>query len=118
VSLVSNHYPKKVGALNMFISIDEKAISWFKKEFDFNPVSIRMFPQYASFGEKHKGYSLAFSAETPTNAGFSKEISGIRFFVEDNDVWFFDDTKTYLSVDEYLDELQVTFKEENSNVLN
>jgi uncharacterized protein YneR len=67
---------------------------------------------------KHKGYSLAFSAETPTNAGFSKEISGIRFFVEDNDVWFFDDTKTYLSVDEYLDELQVTFKEENSNVLN
>lgn len=101
----------------MFISIDEKAISWFKKEFDVNPVNIRMFPLYAGLGEKHKGYSLAFSAETPANAGFTKEISGIKFFVEDHDVWFFNDSETYLSVDKHSDELQVTFKE-NSTAIN
>jgi uncharacterized protein YneR len=97
----------------MFISIDEKAGLWFSNEFEINkPYSIRMFPQYAGFGEKHKGYSLAFSAEYPANAGITKEINGITFFVEDNDVWFFEDTETYLSVDDLLDELQVTYKEE------
>jgi uncharacterized protein YneR len=94
----------------MMISIDEKAFSWFNKEFELSkPFSIRMFPQYAGLGEKHKGYSLAFSAETPTNAGFTKEINGITFYVEGNDIWFFDDTETYLSIDPK-DELKVSFK--------
>ncbi len=96
----------------MLISIDEKATTWFTREFEFNkPFSIRMYPQYAGFGQKNKGYTLAFSAETPTNEGYTTKINGITFFVEDNDVWFFKDTETYLSVDELIDELQVTFKE-------
>ncbi|XJZ28072.1 HesB/YadR/YfhF family protein [Bacillota bacterium Lsc_1132] len=96
----------------MFISIDENAFSWFAKEFELNtPFSIRMYPQYAGFGEKHKGYSLAFSCEAPTNAEFTKEISGITFYVEGNDTWFFDDTETYLTLSQS-EELLVTFKEQ------
>lgn len=96
----------------MFITIDEKAVNWFEKEFEFNvPFSIRMYPQYAGFGEKHKGYSLAFSIETPANAAFIQKVKGMDFFVEENDVWFFEDTETYLSVDQLLNELQVTYKE-------
>jgi uncharacterized protein YneR len=102
----------------MIISIDEKAFSWFNKEFELNkPFSIRMFPQYAGFGEKHKGYSLAFSAETPTSAGFTKEIGGITFYVEDNDLWFFNETETNLSID-VKDELKVTFMEELNSPIN
>lgn len=95
----------------MFISIDESAFSWFTKEFELSkPFSIRMYPQYAGFGEKHKGYSLGFSCEAPSNAGFSKEINGITFYVEGNDVWFFNDAETYLSLNQ-ADELFVSFKE-------
>jgi uncharacterized protein YneR len=98
---------------NMIISIDERAATWFTSEFEFNkPFSIRMFPQYAGFGQKHKGYSMAFSAETPANIGFTKEINGITFFVEGSDVWFFEDTETYLSFDNRLNEIQVTYKED------
>ncbi|MDF2854597.1 MAG: hypothetical protein K0Q87_448 [Neobacillus sp.] len=97
----------------MLISIDEKATSWFNKEFEMNkPFTVRMFPQYAGFGEKHKGFSLAFSAETPSNAGFTKEVNGITFFVEGNDVWFFEGTQTYFSINDLSDEIQITFKEE------
>ncbi|WP_066068226.1 HesB/YadR/YfhF family protein [Neobacillus soli] len=97
----------------MFISIDERATSWFSREFEFNkPFSIRMFPQYAGFGQKHKGYCMAFSAELPANVGFTREVNGITFFVEGSDIWFFEDTETYLSVDNRVDEIQVTFKEE------
>jgi uncharacterized protein YneR len=96
----------------MFISIDEKAATWFTREFELQkPFSIRMFPQYAGFGTKHKGYSLAFSAETPGNTGFKNELNGITFFVDVNDIWFFNDTETALTIDDFLDEILVTYKE-------
>jgi uncharacterized protein YneR len=94
----------------MLISIDERALSWFTKEFEFGkPFSIRMFPQYAGFGEKHKGYSLGFSAEVPTNALFKQEVNGITFYYEENDAWFFNDTDTFFTINK--DELQISFKE-------
>jgi uncharacterized protein YneR len=95
----------------MFISIDEKALSWFTNEFEFGkPFSIRMFPQYAGFGEKHKGYTLGFSAETPTNAIYKQVVNGITFYFEENDEWFFNDTDTFFTIDNN-DELQISFKE-------
>jgi len=77
-----------------------------------------MFPQYAGFGQKHKGYSLAFSVENPANIGFTKEVNGITFYVEGNDAWFFEDTETYLSFDDFLNELQITYKEEIGSAIN
>lgn len=101
----------------MFLSIDEKAAAWFTQEFDFHkPFTVRMFPQYAGLGAKHKGYSLAFSLETPGDIAFSKEVNGITFFVESNDSWFFEDTETYLSVDEHLDELKIKYRNENNHI--
>ncbi|NWQ41134.1 hypothetical protein MLOOGBEN_10555 [Bacillus sp. EB106-08-02-XG196] len=93
----------------MLISIDEKAAKWFTSEFEIN--TVRMFPRYSGFGEKNKGFSLAFSAEAPTNVGFTKEINGINFYVEGNDVWFFEDTETCLSFNDEMNEIQITFKE-------
>jgi uncharacterized protein YneR len=99
----------------MLISIDQGAAKWFSKEFEINkPFNVRMFPQYSGFGEKHKGYSLAFSAEAPSNMGYTQEVNGINFYIEGNDVWFFEDTETLLSFNEQLDEIQVTFKETTS----
>ena len=96
----------------MFISIDENAFSWFAKEFELDAsLNIRMYPQYAGFGEKHKGYSLAFSCENPTNAEFTKEINGITFYVEGSDLWFFDDAETYLTLNPS-EELLVKFIEQ------
>lgn len=95
----------------MLISIDEKALIWFTDEFGINrPFYIRMFPQYAGFGEKHKGYSLGFSIETPANAKYTKEINGVTFYYEENDAWFFNDIETCLSIDK-ANELQISFKE-------
>ncbi|MDF2790885.1 MAG: hypothetical protein K0S80_3986 [Neobacillus sp.] len=93
----------------MLISIDEKAVKWFTNEFEIN--TVRMYPQYDGFGEKHKGFSLAFSAESPSNIGFTKEINGINLYVEGNDVWFFEDTETCLSYNEEMKEIQISFKE-------
>lgn len=95
----------------MLISIDEKAFGWFTKEFEMkDSLNIRMFPQYAGFGKKNKEFCLGFSAETPTNAQYKQEINGITFYFEENDAWFFNDTDTYLSINE-ANELEISFKE-------
>lgn len=95
----------------MLILINEKAVAWFSKEFDLNkPLSIRMFPRYSGFGQKNKEYSLGFSAEIPTSAGYKQELNGITFYYEENDAWFFEDTETYLSMSD-TDELEISFKE-------
>ncbi|MEH7417724.1 hypothetical protein V7266_20855 [Neobacillus drentensis] len=96
----------------MFISIDEKAALWFTKEFEMKePISIRLYPQYAGFGEKNKGYSLAFSAEQSSDACYTQVLNGITFYVEGNDIWFFENTETYLTFDELLKEIQIYYKD-------
>ncbi|MED4227591.1 hypothetical protein [Neobacillus cucumis] len=96
----------------MFISIDEKAASWFTKEFENSyPIGIRLYPQYAGFGEKNKGFSLAFSAEQPANIGYAQKMNGITFYVDENDTWFFEETETYLSFNEDMKEIQISFRE-------
>jgi uncharacterized protein YneR len=103
----------------MFISIDERAASWFTSEFEVNkPVNIRMFPQYAGFGNKHKGFSLAFSAEKPANVGYTNVVNGITFFIDVNDVWFFEETETCLTVDNYSDELLIKYKDLSPSTVN
>jgi uncharacterized protein YneR len=95
----------------MIISIDERAFAWFTKEFEMKEsLSIRMFPQYAGFGQKNKEFCLGFSAEMPTNANYKQEINGVTFYFEENDAWFFNETETYLSINE-AEELQISFKE-------
>ncbi|KKK38492.1 hypothetical protein WQ57_07750 [Mesobacillus campisalis] len=75
------------------ITIDQNAYKWFEAEFQTQkPFFIRLYPQYAGFGEKNKGYSLAFSLENPNIAATKQEINGITFYVESNDTWFFDET--------------------------
>jgi uncharacterized protein YneR len=75
------------------ITIDQNAYKWFEAEFQTQkPFFIRLYPQYAGFGQKNKGYSLAFSLENPTIAAAKQVINGITFYVESNDTWFFDGT--------------------------
>jgi uncharacterized protein YneR len=97
----------------MFLSLDEKAFSWFSDEFEIKaPLSIRLYPQYAGFGQKHKGYTLAFSAEVPTDVSFLKEMNGVIFYVEESDRWFFENTKTILSYDEGIREISIKYEED------
>ncbi len=94
------------------ITIDDRALGWFEREFDAQkPYTIRLYPQYAGFGEKNKGYSLAFSIEEPANPSIQQEQNGVTFFVETNDQWFFDDTDVELKLCEKSNEICARYKE-------
>lgn len=96
----------------MTISIDQNAYKWFEKEFETpKPFFIRLYPQYAGFGDKNKGYSLAFSLETPAIAAQQQEIDGITFYVESNDTWFFDETHVEIKYSDAAQEIFAAYKE-------
>jgi len=94
------------------ITIETNAYKWFESEFEVpKPFYIRLFPQYAGFGEKNKGYTLAFALEKPDLSFSEKEINGITFFVESNDTWFFDDTDVNIQFCNEKKEIFATYKE-------
>lgn len=98
----------------MTIKIDQNAFKWFEQEFDTpKPFHIRLYPQYAGFGDKNKGYSLAFSLEAPSIAAEQQEIGGITFFVEANDTWFFDETDVELKLSDISGEIFANYIEHN-----
>lgn len=99
------------------MAFDEKALSWFSDEFRITaPLGIRLFPQYNGFGLQHKGYSLAFSAEPATNPSYAAKLNGLTFYIEASDLWFFEDTKTFLFYDESLKELAVRYEDETKKI--
>ncbi|CAM3862582.1 HesB/YadR/YfhF family protein [Mesobacillus zeae] len=94
------------------ITIENHALKWFESEFSTQkPFFIRLYPQYAGFGEKNKGYSLAFSLEQPANAAEQQEIDGITFYFESNDTWFFQDTDVEIKVCDQTSEICASYKE-------
>ncbi|MEH7443941.1 hypothetical protein V7201_16630 [Bacillus sp. JJ1122] len=96
----------------MTISIDQNAYKWFEREFDTpKPFYIRLYPQYAGFGDKNKGYSLAFARETPSIPAQQQEIDGITFFVESNDTWFFEETNVEIKYSDTEQEIFALYKE-------
>ena len=96
----------------MTIAIDQNAYKWFEREFDTpKPFYIRLYPQYAGFGDKNKGYSLAFALETPAIVAQQQVIDGITFFVESNDTWFFEKTDVEIKYSETEQEIFTLYKE-------
>lgn len=96
----------------MTIKIDQEALKWFEREFETSkPFHIRLYPQYAGFGDKNKGYSLAFSLEAPAVAAEQQEMNGITFYVESNDTWFFDDTEVEIKYSDADGEIFTNYKE-------
>lgn len=94
------------------ILIDDKAFKWFEAEFQTaKPFSIRLYPQYAGFGEKNKGYSLAFALEVPTNCCEKQERDGITFYVESNDKWFFEQTDIEIKFNDSMSEIYTVYNE-------
>ncbi|WP_059172871.1 HesB/YadR/YfhF family protein [Bacillus sp. FJAT-27445] len=97
----------------MYLSFDKKALSWFANEFGIKePISIRLHPQYDGFGLQHKGFSLALSAEPPTDPCYLRELNGVTFYVEASDSWFFEKTNTFFFYDESIEELAIRYEEE------
>lgn len=95
----------------MKISISNSALTWFRDEVGVNKGEmIKFYSQIYGTSPVQEGYALAFTKDnTPIHIAASTETEGIRFYVEETDIWFFNGHDLYVDYNEKKDEIEYTY---------
>jgi uncharacterized protein YneR len=76
----------------MNIHITNEAVAWYKRELSLkNGDYVRFFARYGGCSTVQSGFSLGISTDEPIDIGTQTMVDGIVFYIEEKDVWFFDD---------------------------
>lgn len=76
----------------MKIQISKDAAAWYKQELGLkNGDYVRFFARYGGCSTVQSGFSLGISNEEPTDIGVKVIEDGITFYIEEKDLWYFDD---------------------------
>ncbi|WLR59861.1 HesB/YadR/YfhF family protein [Guptibacillus hwajinpoensis] len=76
----------------MKMTITKPALNWFKREMDLEKGdNLRFFVRVGGCSTVQDGFSLGMTVEEPTEPALTLEEEGITFFVEQKDIWFFED---------------------------
>jgi uncharacterized protein YneR len=95
---------------HMQISITEEAANWYKNELNLKEGdSLRFFVRYGGCSNVQKGFSLGVSRDNPENPGVKVEQAGIQFFIEEDDLWYFDGKDLNITLNKDLDEPEFHF---------
>lgn len=85
----------------MKIHISNEAAKWYKEELHLkNGDNVRFFARYGGHSSVQQGFSLGLSTENPMDIGSKIVIDGITFFIEDRDLWYFDDKDLFINLNE------------------
>lgn len=89
----------------MEIRITDEAVKWFQDEmFLKNGDSVRFFAKYGGSSPVQQGFSLGISKESPSDPVVTTEHKGILFYIEEKDLWYFDQHNLLVDYDKELDE--------------
>ncbi|AGK53888.1 HesB/YadR/YfhF family protein [Bacillus sp. 1NLA3E] len=81
----------------MKIHISNEAADWYKDELVLkNGDFVRFFARYGGFSTVQQGFSLGLSNEQPEDVGVKLEMNGVTYFIEDRDLWYFDENDLYI----------------------
>lgn len=76
----------------MNIQISSAAAAWYKLELNLKSGDfVRFYVRYGGFSPVQKGFSLGISNDEPNDIGAKTIQDGITFYVEEKDLWYFDD---------------------------
>ncbi|PLS14692.1 hypothetical protein CVD28_26960 [Bacillus sp. M6-12] len=89
----------------MNISISEQATEWYERELNLHEGdSVRLFVRYGGSSPVQSGFSLGINKDHPVKAGAKTVSRGISFFIEENDIWYFDGHDLHIAYSEKYDE--------------
>jgi len=75
----------------MNISIDNQSAAWYQQEMDLEKGdSVRFYPRYGGYSPIQAGFSLGINLEDATNPVVTEEKEGITYFINEEDLWYFD----------------------------
>ncbi|SOC42351.1 HesB/YadR/YfhF family protein [Salinicoccus kekensis] len=91
----------------MNLKVTDAALKWFKDDVELESGDkVRFFVQIYGDSAVREGYSLAFTLDKDDRKkAVEYEKDGIEFYVNETDVWFFDDHDLSVEYDEEKDEV-------------
>lgn len=95
----------------MNIVLTDEALQWFKQEMEVDSGdTIRFYARYGGSSPFHEGFSLGMTREEPFNIGVKKVIDDVTYYIDEKDLWFFNNHSLYVDVDVTNDELKYEYK--------
>lgn len=90
----------------MKIVVSDEALAWFEREMEIESGdAIRFYARYGGSSKFHDGFSLGMNREEPSDTEVVTTINNVKFFIEKNDEWFFNNHDLHVLVDNTSDEL-------------
>jgi uncharacterized protein YneR len=85
----------------MNITVTNEALQWYKEELDLQSGDmVKFFVRYGGCSTVQKGFSLGVGKQQPVLIGAQTEVEGITFYIEDQDLWYFEGRDLVVSYDE------------------
>ena len=89
----------------MKIHVSNDAAEWYKEEMRLTDGDcIRFFARYGGHSTVQQGYSLGLSIEAPNDIAVKEEKSGVTYYIEDKDLWYFDGQDLFIDFNSTLNE--------------
>ncbi|WP_078410823.1 HesB/YadR/YfhF family protein [Priestia abyssalis] len=84
----------------MNITVSNEALQWYKEELEINRGDmVKFFVRYGGCSTVQRGFSLGVAKQQPVLIGAQSEIEGITFYIEDQDLWYFEDNDLVVTFD-------------------
>lgn len=81
----------------MKIHVSDQAGAWYKEEMLLRDGAyVRFYVRYGGFSTVQPGFSLGISDEEPDEIGAKLEKEGVTYFIEEKDLWYFDDHDLFI----------------------
>jgi uncharacterized protein YneR len=95
----------------MNIQISSEAATWYKQELNLkNGDFVRFYVRYGGFSPVQKGFSLGISSDEPNDIGAKTTVDGITFYVEEKDIWYFDEHDLIIDLHKKYEEPVLEYK--------
>ena len=96
----------------MKIVISEGALQWFKNEVGLKKGDmVKFYSKIYGSSPVQENFALAFTVDNdPVDMKVITEADGITFYVEENDLWFFNGHDLYVGYNEKMDEVEYSYK--------
>ena len=91
----------------MDMTITDRAYEWFKEEMNLAEGDhVQFFVRYGGDANFQTGFSLALGVKEPDEPAVQAEKGGIIFYIEQKDIWYFDNEDFKVEYDEDIGEIR------------
>ncbi|MGE7915336.1 HesB/YadR/YfhF family protein [Lysinibacillus xylanilyticus] len=95
----------------MNIALTDEALQWFKREMEVESGdTIRFYARYGGSSPFHEGFSLGMTREEPIEIGVKTVLDDVTYYIDEKDLWFFNDHNLHVDVGATIDELKYDYR--------